>query len=56
MVFYGAARGDDLTFAVSVGASEDGALFNAAEGLEEAPHIVFRLLLVQHADKELSVF
>lgn len=30
-----------LTFAVSVGASEDGAFFDAAEGLEKAPHIIF---------------
>lgn len=39
--FYGAARGYDLTFAVSVGTSEDGAFFNAAERLEKAPHIIF---------------
>lgn len=50
--FYGAA----LTFAVAVGASEDGAFLNAAERLEEAPHVVLRLLLVEHAHKELSVF
>lgn len=54
--FYGAARGLELTFAVAVGASEDGAFLNAAERLEEAPHVVFRLLLVEHADEELSVF
>lgn len=45
-----------LTFAVSVGTSEDGAFLDAAEGLEKAPHIIFWLLLVEHADKELSVF
>ena len=28
------------TFAVSVGTSEDGAFLDAAEGLEEAPHVV----------------
>lgn len=30
-----------LTFAVSVGTSEDGAFLDAAEGLEKAPHIIF---------------
>lgn len=29
------------TFAVSVGTSEDGALLDAAEGLKEAPHVIF---------------
>lgn len=29
-----------LTFAVSVGTSEDGAFLDAAEGLEKAPHVV----------------
>lgn len=37
----GAARGYDLTFAVSVGTSEDGAFLNAPERLEKAPHIIF---------------
>lgn len=55
-LFYGAARGYDLTFAVSVGTSEDGAFFDAPKRLEKAPHIIFWLLLVEHADKELSVF
>lgn len=45
-----------LTFAVSVGTSENGAFLDAAEGLEKAPHIIFWLLLVEHAHKELSVF
>lgn len=44
------------TFAVSIRASENGALLNAAEGLEQAPHIVLALLFVQHAHKQLSVF
>lgn len=39
--FCGAARGDDLTFAVPVRTSEDGAFFNAPERLEKAPHIIF---------------
>lgn len=30
-----------LTFAVSVGASKDGAFLDAPEGLEKAPHIIF---------------
>lgn len=54
--FCGAAGGYELTFAVAVGASEDGAFLDAAERLEEAPHVVFGLLLVEHAHKELSVF
>lgn len=29
-----------FTFAVAVGTSEDGAFLDAAEGLEEAPHVV----------------
>lgn len=37
----GGFYGSELTFAVAVGASEDGALLNAAERLEEAPHVVF---------------
>lgn len=45
-----------LTFAVAVGTSEDGAFLDAAEGLKEAPHVVLWLLLVEHADEELSVF
>ena len=44
------------TFASSVGPSEDGALLDLAEGLEEAPDVVLALLLPQHAHKELPVF
>lgn len=51
-----AAQQKNSTFAVPIRTSEDGALLNATEGLKEASHVIFWLLLVKHAHKELSVF
>lgn len=44
------------TFAVSVGPSKDRALLDDSVGLEEAVHVLLRLLFVQHPHKQLPVF
>lgn len=44
------------TFARPIGPTQDGALLNLSEGLEEAPDVILALLLPQHAHKELPVF
>lgn len=44
------------TLAVAVWPAQDGTLLDVPEGLEEAAHIVLRLLLVEHAHKEFSIF
>jgi len=44
-----------LTFASSVGAPEDGALFYVSEGLHQLADILLRLLLAEHANEELAI-
>lgn len=44
------------TFAVSIGPSEDRALLDDSVGLEEAVHVFFCLLFVQHPHEQLPVF
>lgn len=45
-----------FTFAGAVGPAEHRALLYAAERLEHLPHVDVRLLLSQHAHKQLPVF
>lgn len=45
-----------ITFAGTVRPAEHRALLYAAERLEHFPHIGVRLLLSQHAHKQLPVF
>ena len=44
------------TLAVAVWPAQDGTLLDVPEGLKEAAHIVLRLLLVEHAHEEFSIF
>lgn len=44
------------TLAVAVWPAQNGTLLDVPEGLKEAAHIVLRLLLVEHAHKEFSIF
>jgi hypothetical protein len=44
----------DVTFADTVGVSEDGALFDGAERAEDDPDIVFVQLLRDHPDEQFS--
>lgn len=45
-----------LTLAVAVRPAQDGTLLDVPESLEEAAHVVLRLLLVEHAHEEFSIF
>lgn len=45
-----------LTLTGPIRPSEDGALLNLAEGLEQPPDIIFTLLLAEHPNKQLPVF
>lgn len=44
------------TFASAVRAAEHSALFNVPKRLKHLPHVGIRLLLPQHANKQLPVF
>lgn len=44
------------TFASAVRPAEHCALFNAPKRLKHLPHVRIRLLLPQHAHKQLPVF
>lgn len=45
-----------LTLTGPIRPSQDGALLDLAEGLEEPPDVVLALLLAEHSHKQLPVF